>query len=52
MQYRGFTIQLLDSCFLVRDPAGKIVVETESIKKAQEWIDIEKDGYEDFRELD
>lgn len=38
--------------FIVRDLAGLPLVEVETVAEAQKWIDIEKDGYGDFRELD
>ena len=52
MQYRGYTIQKVDYGFIIRDSAGLPLVEVETIAEAQKWIDIEKDGYRDFRELD
>ncbi len=52
MQYRGYTIQKVDYGFIIRDLTGSPLVEVETIAEAQKWIDIEKDGYADFRELD
>lgn len=52
MQYRGYTIQEVGYGFVIRDLAGLPLVEVETIAEAQKWIDIEKDGYRDFRELD
>ena len=52
MQYRGYTIQKVDYGFIIRDLAGSPLAEVETIAEAQKWIDIEKDGYTDFRELD
>lgn len=52
MQYRGYTIQEVGHGFIVRDLTGRLVVEVETVTEAQKWIDIEKDGCRDFRELD
>lgn len=52
MEYRGYNIQRSNYGFFVRDSEGKILVEVESVAEAEKWIDIEKDGYIDFRELD
>lgn len=52
MQYRGYTIQEVGYGFIIRDSAGLPLVEVETIAEAQKWIDIEKDGYRDFEELD
>ena len=52
MQYRGYTIQEVGYGFIIRDLAGLPLVEVETVAEAQKWIDIEKDGYRDFRELD
>lgn len=52
MQYRGYTIQKVSYGFIIRDLTGVPLVEVETIAEAQKWIDIEKDGYRDFRELD
>lgn len=52
MQYRGYTIQEVSYGFIIRDSAGLPLVEVETVAEAQKWIDIEKDGYRDFRELD
>lgn len=52
MQYRGYTIQEVGYGFIIRDLAGVPLVEAETVAEAQKWIDIEKDGYRDFRELD
>ena len=52
MEYRGYTIQKVDYGFIIRDLSGSPLVEVETIAEAQKWIGIEKDGYEDFQELD
>lgn len=51
-QYRGYTIQEVGYGFIIRDLAGVPLVEAETVAEAQKWIDIEKDGYRDFGELD
>ena len=52
MQCKGYTIQEVGYGFIIRDLAGLPLVEVEIVAEAQKWIDIEKDGYRDFRELD
>lgn len=52
MEYRGYTIQQGGYGFYVRDRAGKILVEVESVTEAEKWINVEKDGCTEFRELD
>ncbi len=43
MQYRGYTIQEVGYGFIVRDLAGRVVIEVETIAEAQKWIDRELD---------
>lgn len=38
-QYRGYTIQLTDFSWIVRDGKGKYIIQTVSDKEAEEWID-------------
>ena len=52
MQYKGYTIQEVSYGFIVRNSTGLPLVEVETIAEAQKWIDINKNGYKDFRELD
>lgn len=52
MQYRGYTIQEVSYGFIIRDLAGLPLVEVETVAEAKKWIDIGKDGYRDFKELD